>query len=412
MPQIAPFTALRFDPQRFGGDLSNVIAPPYDVLDQDDKEALLARNDLNIVAVDLPHIPPKTLGPEEAYRAAARTLSAWRADGTLVRDREPALYVYHQTFRHENRSLTRRMFFARARLQPFEEGSILPHERTFGGPKEDRLALMKATECNLSPVFGLYADPDDVVGGALAASTARPADLTGTLDDVRGDVWIVRDPAVTGRVVAALADRRVYIADGHHRYGTALNYRSWLCEERGGITNNHPANFVLLVLGSMDDPGCLILPYHRVLGEIDLASLAEALRPGVEQVDPQRADVVLLEGTTGRTLGLRYTRRDVLRELEPDECAAWYDLDAAYLHRYLIDELVRRAIGREPKVHYVKSRDSAEKTSRAEHGVALLVRATPMVHLRSVSEQGGLMPQKSTYFHPKLATGLVIHPLS
>ena len=209
MPNVTPFAAIRFDHMHSGGDLSDRIAPPYDVLDQDDKNALLARSDRNIVAIDLPHVPPKTAGPAEAYRQSGDTLDAWLADGILIREDKPALYLYHQRFEHAGRTYTRRKFFARVRLQPFSHGSILPHEKTFGGPKEDRLALMKATKCQLSPIFGLYPDPDDRVGAAFAATAGGSPDVTGTLGGVETRLWIVTDAGVIDPVVGTQAAQQV-----------------------------------------------------------------------------------------------------------------------------------------------------------------------------------------------------------
>ena len=177
------------------------------------------------------------------------------------------------------------------------------------------------------------------------------------------------------------------------------------------LPDDHPANYVMLVLASMDDPGCLILPYNRALGEVDLATVLDAWSPGTEPAAPDEADIRLFEGETGKETRLRFTKRDILTTLETDKCKPWYDLDAAYLHRYLIDELLRGKLGAQPKVRYVKSAEDAKQTAWDESGVALLVNATPMAHLRAVSEAGGLMPQKSTYFYPKLATGLTINPL-
>jgi len=426
VPEIALFSAIRYDLRRVGGDLSAVLAPPYDVLEEADKKALLARSDHNIVAIDLPHLPPKSAGPAEVYERAARTMRDWIRDGTLVRDPASALYVYHQKFEHDGKQYTRRMFIARVRLEPFSEGSILPHERTFGGPKEDRLALMKATRCNLSAIFGLYCDPQDEIGSLFAETAAKRADAVGTLDGVESRIWVVTDRKVVQSVVAAMENRKVYIADGHHRYGTALMYRDWLREQRGGkLSDDHAANYVMFVLASMDDPGCLILPYYRVLERIDAEALAVAWSSGVAKIgkkspspsqgegrgEGRGADVVLWDGRSEKETPLKFTDRAKLATLEPNESPAWHQLDYAYLHRYLIDELLTRKLGAAPTVHYVKSLDEAKQTARQFAGVALLVNATPMAHLCSVAESGGLMPQKSTYFHPKLATGLAINPL-
>lgn len=410
MAEIRPFRGIRYDAERLSGDLSAVLAPPYDVLEQADKDRLLAKSPRNIVGIDLPHLPPKSAGPAKVYEDAAKKLADWRREGTLIQDAEPSLYIYHQKFTHDGRSFTRPMFIAAVRLRAFDEGVILPHEKTFGGPKEDRLALMKATGCALSPIFGLYSDPGNDIGKLFAPIIARPTVAAGTVEDVENQLWKVTDIGTLDGVARALADRRVYIADGHHRYGTALMYRDGVRGRNGGpLPDDHPANFVMFVLASMDDPGCLIMPYYRTLGGISLERLQAAWADGVRGVPtPDQADLVLHDGKTGREVAVVFTQREALDQLAAAECPAWRKLDYAYLHRYLIDELLAKQAEHTPSIHYLKSRELAIQTAQEESGVALLVKATPMAHLRAVAEAGGLMPQKSTYFHPKLATGMTI----
>lgn len=412
MLEVSPFNAVRFNARKLGRDLSSFIAPPYDVLDHADKRALLQKSEHNIVAIDLPHLPPKSAGPPEVYAKAAETLQHWITDGVLQRESFPALYVYHQQFSHAGRTYVRKKLFARVRLHPFSDGIILPHEQTFGGPKEDRLALMKATRCQLSPIFGLFSDPRGEVDACLRGIAAPTPDMEATLDGVNNRLWIVSDEAVHRTVASALRDRKIYIADGHHRYGTALLYRDALQSERGApLPKDHPAQFVMFVLASMDDPGCLILPYFRALESITIDELLRSWREGATPCDPTEADLQLSDGSNGTARAVRFTNRDVLKALEPQQVVPWHKLDYAYLHRYLIDELLTRRAGRTVNIHYAKSADDALRDARQSNGVALLVKATPMAHLRAVSEAGGLMPQKSTYFHPKLATGLVMNPL-
>jgi hypothetical protein len=175
----------------------------------------------------------------------------------------------------------------------------------------------------------------------------------------------------------------------------------------------------MFVLASMDDPGCLILPYHRALGQIEVAAVEKAWADatsivestGRRDTDAANTDVRLWDARSGKETSLRFTRRDILRKLEPSQPDAWYQLDYAYLHRYLIDDLLAKHLGRAPKVHYAKSADQARAAAKEDAGVALLTKATPMAHLRAVSESGGLMPQKSTYFAPKLATGVTMYML-
>lgn len=413
MLEVKPFSAIRYDLARMGGDVSAVIAPPYDVLGQADKDALLKKSDRNIVAIDLPFVPPKSAGPAEVYQRSADLLSQWLRDGTMIREEHPALYVYHQVFEYAGQAYTRRMFIVRVRLVPFSHGSVLPHELTFGGPKEDRLALMQATTCQVSSILGLYSDAEGAVGKAFAATVSGEPNQTGRLAEVDNRMWIVTDAGVIDSVVSTMADKRIYIADGHHRYSTALIYREWLKESSGGsLPDDHPANYISFVLARMDDPGCLILPYCRVVAGVAVATLREAWSAGTESARAGDVDVVLHDGATGEEWPLRFTNRRILASLEPSESEAWRQLDYAYLHRYLLDKMLTEAIGRAPDVRYVKSVEDAKQVARREDGVALLMNATPMAHLRAVSEAGGLMPQKSTYFHPKLATGLTLYPLS
>ena len=167
MPEIAAFRAVRYNPGRLGTDQSHLIAPPYDVLSAADKAELLSRSDRNIVAIDLPHVPPESAGPDAVYEEAAGRLQQWLQDGTFITESQPSIYVYHQSYEYAGRQYTRKKFFARMRLEPFGTGTVFPHERTFGGPKEDRLKLMQATRCQLSAVFGLYSDPANKISGLL-----------------------------------------------------------------------------------------------------------------------------------------------------------------------------------------------------------------------------------------------------
>jgi uncharacterized protein (DUF1015 family) len=426
--EIQPLRAIRYR----AADLGALVAPPYDILDAPEKKALLARNPRNIVALDLPHTPPKEAGPQAEYAAAARTLEAWLADGTLARDEAPALYVYHQRFAVEGRSYVRRMFFARLRLEPFGSGRVFPHEQTFGGPKEDRLRLMRATRCQLSPIFGLYPDAANRTAAALDAAAQRAPDAFADADGVENRLWVVCDPAAIGRVREEMLARAVYIADGHHRYTTALNYRDELASASPGgrLPPEHPAHFVLTVFLAMEDPGALILPTHRVV--VDRPGQgADLLAALVDRFDRLSTDVKdsatcaaalpangpqaigVFDGATGRYTIIRPKDADVLSAVEPGRAAAWRRLSYAILHRYVIDEVLTRRLGggSAPAIHYVKPLADAVAEARAARGVAFLMQPCTMAELRDVCAAGELMPQKTTYFYPKLATGLVINPL-
>ncbi len=428
MSTIRPFAAIRYDTSR-SRDLSRKLAPPYDILDQADKDRLLAGDPQNFVKIDLPFIPPKSAGPEAVYREARRQLDAWLADGTLVRDTTPAIYVYHQAYTHGGTHYLRKMFFARLRIEPFGEGSVFPHERTFGGPKEDRLALTRATQANLSPIFGLYEDAPNRVARRLEQALTPEPLATGTADGVENRLWAVTDAATIADVTQMMAPLPIYIADGHHRYGTAMLYRDWLREQHGGLPADHPAHFVLCVFCAMEDPGLLILPTHRVLPGVKLTpeTLAAdravqvqpldvtgptAARAALARLGPQAVGVWSAAG--GRYFALRPADPDILRPLEPERSEPWRRLGLAFLHAYLLDRLVTPKVcgGQAPEIHYVKSDDGAVEEARQSGGSVFLLQPTTMEELRAVCKANDLMPQKSTYFYPKLASGLVVNPLT
>lgn len=428
MAEIRPIPGIRYDARPFNLDLSKRIAPPYDVLDVAGKQALIAKDPKNFVVIDLPQVPAKHAGPQAVYDQAAATLKAWLADGTMIRDAHPAIYVYHQSYSYAGRSYLRKKFFARLRLEEFGKGSVFPHEQTFGGPKEDRLLLTKATRANLSPIFGLYQDPaNDVTKRLEAALPAEPV-ATGTLDNTASKMWAVTDPAVVRDVAALMAAKPVYIADGHHRYGTGLNYRAWLSEQQGPLPADHPANFVLCVFCAMEDPGLLILPTHRVLPGLKVT--ADALRTDakleVQPLDAADADAVpaalakfgpqaVALHTAGSKgfVAVRPRDRDILRGIAPAKSDAWRHLGLAFLHAYLLDKLItpKLAGGQAPEIHYVKSAGEAVAEADSTAGSVLLMQSTTMQEMADVCKAGDLMPQKSTFFYPKLASGLVVNPL-
>jgi uncharacterized protein (DUF1015 family) len=428
MTVIRPFPAVRYATDK-ARDLSVVLAPPYDIIDDHGKAELLGRHPNNFVKIDLPHLPPKAAGPAHLYQASQATLAQWLRDGTLVRDRQPALYPYHQAYRHGGTAYVRKMFFARLKLEPFGEGSIFPHERTFGGPKEDRLALTKATQANLSPIFGLYEDAQNVVAERLAQALSREPLAFGNLDGVENRIWAVTDAAVIAEVARLMAPKPTYIADGHHRCSTGMLYRDWLIERQGPLPPEHPANYVLCVFCAMEDPGLLILPTHRILPGVIVGPDTFAGDPQVEikplEVPGPSQALAALKSSGPQAVGvyhapsrryyvLRPVNAEILDRLELDRTPAWRRLGVAFLHAYVLDRVVTPKLGRgkAAEIRYIKTDEEAIKEALATHGTAFLMQPTTMQELRAVCSAGDLMPQKSTYFYPKLASGLVINPLT
>lgn len=428
MSTIRPLRAIRYDTTHTC-DISSRLAPPYDVLSAADKQMLLNRDAHNFVKIDLPHTPPKSAGPPEAYQAARDTLQAWLADGTMVQDPRPAIYVYHQLYRYGDVDYVRKMFFARLRLEAFGSGNIFPHEKTFGGPKEDRLCLTQATAANLSPIFGLYEDAHNEIAQRL--EQARPSQplATGTLGETESRLWSVSNERVVADVTRLMGPRAIYIADGHHRYGTGLLHRDWLTAQQGALPEDHPANFVLCVFCAMEDHGLLILPTHRVLpgvqASVEMLRADEQLEVSpLETFGPDEAvralgrfgpqAVAFHDTAAGGYAAVRPRAADILDTLEPEHSLAWRRLGLAFLHAYLLERLVSPQLcgGESPAVQYVKAAADAVKTAADTAGTVFLMQPTTMEEMRSVCSAGDLMPQKSTYFYPKLASGLVVNPLT
>jgi uncharacterized protein (DUF1015 family) len=436
VPDIRPFRALRYDPETVG-DLSLVVAPPYDVVGPDLHRDLLARHPCNSVRLDLPAGEPGE-DPDERYRRAARILTAWRSDGTLRKDPRPSVYVYEQAYRVPGTHVERvqRGFFARLRIEPFGPGSsVLPHERTLTAPKEDRYRLLRATGINTSPVVGLYEDPARSSASALAEVVAGRA-ATDLVDDdgVRHRLWVAAsdgEDSPAARLIAAAGAGPVFIADGHHRYETATRYRD---ERRQGSAEQDPAfDFVLVLFLDATTP-LTVLPTHRIvrgLGEEATAALVGRLPELFEVTESPAADLVArfeaagaLSGGEGR-FGLRtragawllVARREAFAQLAPGSTgdAAVRALDVS-LFGVALEHLAGidgPAVAGGERITYSKA--AAEAAALVEKGTdgadaAFLLEPTPVASIVAVAREGEVMPQKSTYFYPKALTGLVLNP--
>lgn len=439
MAHLRPLPAIRYA-RRAGTnstfDVSNLIAPPFDVQDEASKAALQAKEPHNIVNVDLPHLPPKAAGPVEKYRTANAVFESWLNSGVLIQDPRPGFYPYTQTFEHHGRLVHRRGFFALVRLSPFGKGEVVPHEKTYKGAIEDRLLLMRETRCQLSPIFGLYNDQRGDVARTLYHDLGRP-EISGTLDGVKHDLWSVHEADVENYVIDAMGTKPVYIADGHHRYTTALTYQREMEEHNNGrpLPPNHPANWCLFCLVAMQDDGLLIQPTHRLIGNLgwfDPAALQSVLGSHADVVDTNLAPEMvanwadeqlpklpphtfgLYDGKHKRLYEVRVKNPDVLRDLEPTQSEPWRHLDVAILQRYLLDDIIQPnfADGQELTKGYTADASKVvPQTDGATYQIALLLQATPLYALENLGKYNEVMPQKSTYFYPKLATGLVINSL-
>ena len=434
MARLRPFSAIRYA-RRPSLHFSNVIAPPYDVLDERGKAALQAKDAHNIVSVDLPHLPPKTVGPDETYEKANIHLQSWFDAGVMIQDPRPALYPYMQSFEHHGRTFHRHGFFALVRLSPFGKGEVVPHEQTYKAPIEDRLKLMRATGLQLSPIFGLYSDARNEITNLLYKDLGKP-ELSGTLDGVKHDLWSVPGAEIENEVIDRMKRRPIYIADGHHRYTTALQYQFEMENQNGGpLPEPHPANWCLFALVGMQDPGLIILPTHRLIGGLrnfNIRAFAAALGDNFEltetpltgeHVDEFCRDVLpkqpshtmgLFDGKARKIYQFRLKNLNVIKSLEPGKSDAWCQLDVAILQRFLLDEVLQPkfADGKEPVRGYTADPDEiAPQVDGERYQIAIMLQSTPLHALEELGKHGEVMPQKSTFFYPKLATGMVMNQI-
>jgi uncharacterized protein (DUF1015 family) len=443
VPTLRPFRALRYDPSVVG-DPSLVTAPPYDVIDPAARARLVARHPANVVRLDLPADEPGD-APDDRYRRSARALAEWRSTGVLRKDPHPSVYVYEQTYAVPGTTLerTQRGFFARLRLEAFGPGAgVLPHERTMTGPKEDRYRLLRATGVNTSPVVVLSEDRTGGTGGRLAA-VAQGASADVDIDDddgVRHRLWALpadgqgESAETAAALIAAAEGQPVVIADGHHRYETALRYRD---ERRMARSCEEDPAFdylLTLVLETASEP-LTVLPTHRLVAAV--AGVAAAtVPPGgsllgqletLFQVTPADAGTLreTFEGG-GRTAGgsgrfglwtreggaLLRARRDAFEPHLPPGGEALRSLDVTLLG-VALERLssIDAAAVTAGAVTYTKS--AAEAIAAVDRGDAVaawLLEGTPVAAIEAVARDGDVMPQKSTYFYPKALTGLVINP--
>jgi uncharacterized protein (DUF1015 family) len=420
---VRPFQGILYDPKRV--DLSRVVAPPYDVISPADQRRYYQQDPHNVVRLIAGEVRPSDVPEDNKYTRAAGFFQGWLADGILRQDASPCLYAYRHQFLDpiSRQTAVRQGILGVVELEPFGRG-VLPHEQTHARAKADRLSLTRAVEANLSPVFALYEDPGSAVGSIVAPATAGPPRLS--IVGEGGDqhtVWSLHGTDRFQQLAEVFRASRLYIADGHHRYETALNFRN---KQRSDHPEAPPAaafNYVLMLLVDVRDPGLRILPTHRLLhdfGRFDPAALTTNLsRRHRVTTWPDRASLLdaIQASTPGHRIGIalsngsRYTV-DIEGSDYDDPVSR---LDVSVLH----DQILARELGLEPaeveQERYLSySRDIDALLDRVEAGgaqAAFLLRPPAVSDVVDVAEAGRLMPQKSTYFFPKPASGIVFNPL-
>lgn len=431
MADVHGMRGWRYDLGRTGA-LADVIAPPYDVIDDPLSESLHARNPFNVIRLILDPIRPSDTDADNRYTRTARRLREWCRDGVLTQERDPAIYVYHQVFTWEGSPFTRKGVLCRVRLEKFGQGRIYPHEETLPGPKADRLKLFHATGMNLSPVFGLYPDPANGIAELFeefvrGSTPLEAADHLGVIHRV----WPVTDARLIADAQSRFGALPIFIADGHHRYETGIRHLEDRSSEGKVSGPDDPANFILMTLVGMSDPGLQVMPTHRLVSGLPGLS-SDRLRSLLEthfdvQVigkGPQAGQTTWESIATGGrqdALGLNSVADDTwllaalrspasMDAIVTDHSSAWKSLGVAILHRLVLDHCLRGQ--GEPKCRYVHLVDEVLSAVTArEVDLACLVQSATADHIRQLAGTFEKMPPKSTYFYPKLASGLVFNPI-
>lgn len=432
MIRIAPFRALGYSQKKIK-DISKVIAPPYDVISKDEQDKLYKKSAYNFVRLDLNQ-------ETDSYNAVAQLLHEWQDLGVLERDEKPAIYFSAHRFKlNSGEQKVRLGFFALTELQDFSTGAIRPHEKTLDAPKEDRLKLMLACNAQLSPIFVLYTQPKQTINRILSVAVEGLAPFIETELD-NGDelkLWRVTDPEVIEKVQREMAEQTLMIADGHHRYEATLRYRDQLRSERGAGTGNEAYNFILTYFANIDDDNVVILPTHRLVrgfAHKPFLELEEALQtyfyveqhPKTPEGKASFLKALKNAAKKHRVIGasfkrdpryliLRLKNKRTMQRLAKDLSAPLRELDVSTLHLLILEHIL--GMSPEEQVGGATIRYSQDEEwvlqalEKEDYQAAFILNATKAEEIQSVVAANEKMPQKSTYFYPKLSSGLIVNKI-
>jgi len=441
MAEIIPFKGILYNPRKIN-NMADVMAPPFDIISDQEQLEYHESHPHNIIRLTLGKIHENDNSTNNRYTRAADCFNKWLSAHIMERDKTPAFYFTAMEFPFENRMVTRYGLIALVGLEPFEKGVVLPHEKTFPNVKSERLELMKSCHANFSPIFSLYSDNENLVLDELKNATFNK-----TADNVFTDnngqkhfLWRITDKAVHQYVSEALKDKIIYIADGHHRYETALNYRDWLSAQHPNFNGDHPANYVMMYLCSMEDPGLIILPAHRMLNGVSAAARESLIKKAkayfdiitIPYKDGRRAEAraqfisTLTSNNSKNCIGIfTKDRRElylltlksgVMDQMFTDELAEVIrNIDVTVLSRLIFMEIFGFDQSRhddEKLIAYSSTaKDAIDAVDAGRHDIAFILNPTKIQQVRNIAEAGLIMPRKATYFFPKVITGQVLNKL-
>ena len=427
MAEIKPFKGLRYTEK--AGDISDIACPPYYIFSSEEKIALLEKSPNSLIRLELPVIG----GSEdiEQYRSAGETLRAWLRDEILKRDEKDSIYIYEMDFSVQGKNYKVKGFVSLVKLEPFSKGIILPHEETLSKAKTDRFNLMKVTGCNFSQIYSLYMDEDNSVFGLIEGASQKGPDTVFTdKDSVTHRMWCVDDSAFITELTAKMADKKLYIADGHHRYETALNYQKYV---ENNLDETGSSDHVMMMLVNMENIGLVVFPTHRIVRDLpsfDYNAVCDKCKEyfditpylnrekgeaGLEQAYREgKKAFVMFTGDNNYTL-LVLKDISVMDTVIPEGCKALRQLDVSVLHSLVLERIFgidKENMAGQINLTYTRSADEAIGTVDGQRAnCCFLLNPTRVGEIREVAAAGDKMPQKSTYFYPKLTTGLVMNKI-
>ena len=445
MAKIIPFKGILYNKEKIR-DMKDVVAPPYDVISPSEQEELYKRHDNNVVRLILGKESNSDTPDNNRYTKARDSFDSWQRDSILIKDAFPSIYVYSQEYHlgeTEGFEKKRRLgFIALSKLENFGEGKIHPHENTLAKPKEDRLKLMQHCNANFSSIFGLFSDPSKRIDSVLK-DYMRHSPLYDLVDDagMRHTLWAIRDNKVIQIITGVMSDKQVFIADGHHRYETAINYRNEMREKLPNFTGEELYNYVMMYFTNTNSEGLSILPIHRLVSNLSNFDKKKIIKKAgeffnIEKLSLNESDEKTVkqklfsdmkergkkEHIFGMYLGndeyllLTLKDEDVLdRLITNSRHPSWKKLDVTILHTLLIEKVLgvsEKNLAEQKNITYTISEDEAIKDVKAgKYQIALFLNPTKIEEVKDVATAGEKMPQKSTFFYPKLITGLVMNKL-
>lgn len=429
MAKVKAFKGIRFNTEK-AGKIEQLVCPPYDIISEEQRQSYIEINENNVIRLELP-------SGANPYAKAKKLYEKMKADGVLMREQEPALYIYEEVFEALGRRYSVKGIIAAVKIEEFEKGVILPHEYTLSKAKEDRMELMKATNCNFSQIYSLYMDSEHKTTKKLDFLSLREPDISLTDNEgVAHKLWIVRDKAQINSICSDFDERKLYIADGHHRYETALAYRDY-CRENGLSKEGDSVDYQMMMLVDMEHPGLVVLPTHRIVRNLPVfneRSVRNVLERCEKYFDVEKIENIGMVDNTlaneyanGKTAFafycggvscylLRLKDKSIMKSILPALSDASVGLDVTVLHNLILERIFginKENMANQTNLLYTrKTQEAIESVQTGKSQCAFIMNPTRVTQIRDVALAGEKMPQKSTYFYPKLITGLVMNELT